>query len=384
VKGRNPGLLVVAGGAEPTANFEGILRESAVDVCVLGEGEQTFLELVRAMERGSGLEDVAGLALRSPEGSARLTAKRDFIADLDDIPLPAWDLVDFGRYPGMHISRAAPQTHMLVSRGCPFDCNFCANPVWKYNKPWVRMRSPANVAEEVRLLYDRGVREIYLSSDEFNVSEQWGVDVCRAIGELDCPDLYFQCNLRADKVSPRLAEAFAAINLWLVHLGIESGNQRTLDGIGKKVTLEQIERAARLLRGQGLKIFGFVMLYHAWEEEGELHWEDSRMVDNTLRFCKKLLQEGLIQYMSWQVATPMPGSRLYGLAQRHGLLPERRMEGVWARNLLLPGVSQKELKAKLRRGLILKNWYLLKNGNLRLAHLDRVWRNLKALAGRAG
>jgi radical SAM superfamily enzyme YgiQ (UPF0313 family) len=382
VKERYPSLITICGGPQPTAAHEQVMADSAVDYCCLGEGEQTFLEFAQTVARGEQVPaDVAGLARRGQGGEISLTPKRSFIKELDDIPLPAWDLVDFAKYPGMHIHQAIPQTHILVSRGCPFDCNFCANAVWKYNKPWVRLRSPANIALEVELLYQRGIREIYMTSDEFNVTEKWALEVCAALEKLGHQDLYFQCNIRADRVSPELARAFKRINLWMVHLGIESGNQRTLDGIGKHVTLEQVERACTHFQEAGLSIFGFVMLFHAWEEDGRLTWETPEDVDQTFRFCRRLLSKKLIDYMSWQVATPMPGSRLWQTARKHNLIPDKVIEDVWSQNMLLPGVCESQVKAKLRKGMLLKNFYLLKNGKINLRHVDRIGRNLRVLLG---
>ncbi len=382
VKRRFPKTLTICGGPEPTANHELVFKNSTVDICVLGEGEVTLKELLEAFAAQGDLAQVPGLAIRQPQGGVLLTPKRPLIHDLEEIPLPAWDLVDLRKYSGMHINRSSPQTHMLVSRGCPFDCNFCANPVWKLNKPWVRMRQPQSIAQEVKLLYDKGVREIYMTSDEFNVSEKWSLDVCQAIQSLGLRDLFFQCNLRADNVSDKLAQAFKDINLWLIHLGIESGNQRTLDGIGKHITLEQVERTCRIMQAAGIKVFGFVMLFHAWEEQGQLQWETAADVHKTLDFCRSLLSRKLIQYMSWQVATPMPGSRLHATAKKFNLIPNKKITGVWAQNLLLPGVAASEVKKALRRGMLLKNYYLLKNGNINLSHLSRALRNLKVILGR--
>jgi len=382
VRQRFPKLPIICGGPQPTSAYQEALAEGRADVCVLGEGENTMLDLVQHFRTGQpALTDIPGIAFRNPSGKVVVTEKRAFIKDISTIPLPAWDMVDLAPYTGMHINRASPQTHILVSRGCPFDCNFCANPVWKYNKPWVRTRSPENIAEEVELLYKKGVREIYMTSDEFNVTEKWSVDVARAIEALGHQDMYFQANVRADVFTEEIAKAFRSINLWMVHLGIESGNQRTLDGIGKRTTTEQVENACRLLRAQGISVFGFVMAFHAWEEEGRLCWETPQDVNRTLKFCHRLLSKGLIQYMSWQVATPMPGSRLHKVAERYGLLPTREINNPWTHNMLLPGIGPGEVRWAVRKGMLLKDFYLVKNGHLNLKHLWRARTNLRVLVG---
>jgi radical SAM superfamily enzyme YgiQ (UPF0313 family) len=281
----------------------------------------------------------------------------------------------------MHIKRAEPQTYVSASRGCPFDCWFCSNPIWKESKPWVRSRGAASVAAEVELLYHRGAREIYLAADEFNLNYEWPLEVARAIQALGHPDLYFQCDVRADKVTDELAREFIKMNLWMVHIGIESGNQQTIDGLQKRITLEQVMDSCRLFRAHGIHVFGFMMLYHAWEDQdGRLRWETPADVDNTLRFCRRLLRERLVNYMSWQVATPYPGSRLWQTAKKHGLLLDR-VGDARQTGMLLPGVTDRDIRRSLRRGYILKDWYALRSGHIGWKQVARIRQNLAVVLG---
>ena len=382
VKREFPGLPVVCGGPHPSASPRDVLRECAADICVRGEGEEAICDLAEwAKKKRSSLGKIPGIVFRDTDGTVRETERRPPIRDLDRLPFPAWDLVDLSRYPGWHIRRADPQGHVLVNRGCPFDCNYCSNPVWKYNKPWLRLRGPENIAQEVRLLASKGVREVYLSADEFNVQPAWAVEVCRAIERLRLSNVYFNCNLRPGNLTIELARAFRRINLWVAHVGIESGNQKTLDGVGKKVRAEEVEETCRILKSEGVGVFGFVMLFHAWEENGRLCFEGPEEVNWTLDFCRGLFKKKLLDYISWQVATPMPGSRLWQTAVRHNLLPAHEIKGVFEPNLVLPGVRESEIKRAVRRGLWLKNYYLVRNGNLSLRHPRAVWANLKLMLG---
>ncbi|MGB9006566.1 MAG: radical SAM protein, partial [Candidatus Aminicenantales bacterium] len=177
VKARFPGLPVICGGPQASAAPRDVLRDCAADICVRGEGEEAVCDLVEwRRKQGNGLDEIPGIVFREADGSIRETAKRPPIRDIDRLPFPAWDLADLSRYPGWHIRRADPQCHVLVNRGCPFDCNYCSNPVWKYNKPWLRLRSPENIAAEVGQLAARGVREVYFSADEFNVNPAWALE----------------------------------------------------------------------------------------------------------------------------------------------------------------------------------------------------------------
>lgn len=383
VKARFPGLPVICGGPQPSAAPRDVLRDCAADVCVRGEGEEAVCDLAEHFLTGhrTGLDKVAGIVYRDAGGAILETAKRTHMGDINRLPFPAWDLVDLSRYPGWHIHRAGPQVHVLVNRGCAFDCNYCSNPVWKYNKPWVRLRSPENIAAEVRLLADKGAREIYLSGDEFNVSAAWALEVCRAIEGLRLGRVFFNCNLRPDNMTAGLARAFRRINLWVGHVGIESGNQRTLDGVGKKVKLEEIVETCRILKSEGVKVFGFVMLFHAWEEDGRLCFENLDDVEVTLDFCRQLFKKKLLDYISWQVATPMPGSRLWETAVRHNLLPGHEIKGVFEPNLVLPGIRGSDIRRAVRQGLWLKNYYLVRNGNISFRHPRAVWANLKVMLG---
>jgi len=381
-----PHAAIICGGPGPTAEPELALASEDVDLCVIGEGEETLREVVEVAALGSraALAEavVAGTAVRSNGDVVKLPPRRP-IADLDELPFPAWDAVDLASYPGMFLKRASPETNVLVSRGCPFDCCFCSNPVWKASRPWLRSRSPEDVAEEVEWLYQRGVREVYLASDELNFSEQRALDLCEALASLGHKDLYFQCNMRAHPLSDELARALARMNCWLVHLGIESANDRVLAGIGKHVTVAQIEEACARLSRHGIRVFAFMMLYQAWEENGRLAWETTDEVENSLRFTRRMFRQGTIHYMSWQFCTPLPGSRLYGIAQRHGLLPHDLSGGYEHRvNMRLPGIEAREMQRMLRKGILLKDWYILRSGALSLRHLGRVWENLRSAVGR--
>jgi len=374
VRKRFPTLPIICGGTQPTAAYDNVFERSEADVCVIGEGEETICDLVQHYSNPDlyNLSKIPGIAFRSNSQVIK-TESRKPIQNIEDIEHPAWDLIDFSKYSGMHFRKEDPQTIILVSRGCPFDCNFCSNPVWKCSKPWVRLRTSEGITSEIRTLYELRLKELYLSADEFNVNLSWALEVANAIADLNL-DLYFQCNVRADKVNDELATALARMKLWMVHIGIESGNQRTLDGIGKKVTLDQTKEAAAIFQRHGIKVFAFFMLYHAWEENGVLRYETPNDVKNTLRFANELFKRKLINYMSWQIATPMPGSRLWDLALQHGILRSQVTFADFREIAMnLPGISEQDVKRSLRKGYRIKLWHALKEGNINFQHL---WRGL--------
>jgi radical SAM superfamily enzyme YgiQ (UPF0313 family) len=275
---------------------------------------------------------------------------------------------------------AQPNTTIITSRGCPFDCVFCANPVWKLSKPWLRLRSPANVCGEISLLYGMGIREISIRSDEFNPVLSWAVDFCREIQRLGLKDLFFQGNIRADKMTDELAREMKKSNFWMVQIGIESGNQRTLDGIGKRITLEQIVETCRLLKKYGIKVYGYIMIYHAWEEDGKFCYESPEDVDHTLNFVRKLKKEKLIDYMSFSTSTPMRGSRLFEIAKRHNMLKQgKEISDLSEFSMVFPNVSEKVMKRSRRKGLFLQLSLNLSSGRNNLADWPKNWHKVKTL-----
>jgi anaerobic magnesium-protoporphyrin IX monomethyl ester cyclase len=360
VKSRCSHTYVVCGGAHPTADPVDVLKSSHADVCCMGEGEKTFVEVVKAVLSGGDFSTVAGIACRSEDRGMHFGSERPLIADLDEIPFPAWDLINFDVYPGCRKSRGGVSTAIVASRGCPFNCTFCSNPVWKLRRPWLRKRSPENIAGEVELLYDRGVREIYLRSDEMNPDHDWCISVFDALSALNHPDLHFQCNLRVAPVTSALAESMSRARCWLCHLGVESGSQRVLNGVRKHITLSQVERACDILKSNNVRVYAFMMLYQAWEEDGVLQIETTREVFQSMRLILRLRRKGLVDHTSWSLATPYPGSELYQLCVKYDLIRDKKM---YHRPVVitphditthLPGVSKMSMAFARSLGLLLQ------------------------------
>jgi radical SAM superfamily enzyme YgiQ (UPF0313 family) len=211
-------MVMVAGGARQTVDPQDVLKNTAIEVCILGEGEETTTELLKRIQTKQSFADVEGTINKNQNNGIRPLLK-----DIDFFP--AWDIIDFKKY-DIAVSKKKRMAYLLPIRGCPNYCTYCSNPVWKLEKPWIRQRSPKNIADEIKYLYNRGIREIYLRSDTFNVDIKWCLEVCNEIEKLNLKGMTYQCNLRADKLNDELAERFHKINVWLVHIGLESANDR--------------------------------------------------------------------------------------------------------------------------------------------------------------
>jgi len=242
------------------------------------------------------------------------------------------------------------------------------------------MRNPANVCEEISLLYQMGVREISIRSDEFNPVLSWAIETCREIQKLGLNDLFFQGNIRADKVTDELIREMKKSNFWLVQLGIESGNQRTLDGIGKKITLDQVVQACQLFKRYDIKVYGYIMIYHAWEENGKFCYETPEDVDRTLNFIRRLKKERLLDYISFSTTTPMRGSPLFEIAKRYNMLKQdKQVRDLSEFSMVLPNVSKKAMKRSRLKGLFLQAFINLRSGHNYLLDWAKNWHKIKTL-----
>ena len=186
-------------------------------------------------------------------------------------------------------------------------------------------------------------------------------------------DLFFQCNLRADKVDDNFAEKLSEINCWLVHIGLESVNNRVLKGINKMVTYEDIERTLRILKRHHTKVYGFFMLYNAWEENGVLNFETTEEVENTLKTVKKLLKDKLLTYISWAIANPIVGSKLHDIISRHDAFSNNK-----SLPIKLP-IPEKKMMNCLKKGLKLQLWNGIVNRQINLRSMKRVHRKIKII-----
>ena len=313
IKEQQNELMIGVGGPHASALPEWVLETcSDIDVVVCGEGERTALDLVGELERCDGIQDVAGVCYRDRKGSIVRTAERTFLDDLDALPMPAYDLAaPLHRYGGAYPSGAMPTMYLMGSRGCPFGCSFCSNPIWGRR---TRFRSPESLLDEIEHLHDAyGVKELFFQDDTFNLRREWFEDICHGLiaRGLD-RRMILKSPFRADErlVDASLLKLARRAGFWMIFYGIESGNQEILDKIGKGLRLEELERAVRLTREAGIRTYGSFMI-------GNLG-ESRETITDTIRFAEKLS----LDYWGFAVAIPYPGSSFYRTAKERGILRE--------------------------------------------------------------
>jgi len=291
------GCMVIVSSSDSTDHY-GEYLEKGADFVLLGEGEQTLLELVNAIRDGqqelSGIKGLAYLQHALP----LKTPARPVMRDLDALPMPAWDLVDIPAYRSVHLEHHGYfSLNISTTRGCPFKCNWCAKPIYgnRYNA-----RSPRHVVRELKWLKDRyDFDHIWFCDDIFGLKPGW-VNEFADLVEQERLQFKFKIQSRADLLMQEnyvaaLARA-GCDNIWM---GAESGSQKILDAMDKGTSVEQIHDATMLLREYGIRPSFFIQFGYPGETK-----EDIR---KTIDMINRLLPDSL----GVSVSYPLPGTPFY-------------------------------------------------------------------------
>jgi radical SAM superfamily enzyme YgiQ (UPF0313 family) len=310
IRESSPGITVVVGGPHPSGIKEQIFEECPeIDIVVVGEGEQSMLQLVGAIAGGGDLSDVKGIIYRKNKTIVH-NEPRTHIHNLDMLPQPNYDLlVGPFSYPGTNPLGAIPQVHLMAARGCPFRCTFCNDSVWGGR---VRFRSPQSVADEIQLLAERfKAREVYFQDDTLNITKSYLHGICDEIIKRGLNEkLIFKAPLRANEssIDEALLEKAKAAGFWMFFFGVETGNPDIMISINKKLRHEEIERAFDLTRRADIKRFASFMIGNLGESRST--------VRDTYNFFRKIDPD----FSGLSIAIPFPGSKFHEQAKERGLI----------------------------------------------------------------
>ena len=269
------GAKVIIGGPDPPHHATSYL-ESGADVVVIGEGEQTLEELIPALKSsasanasaGQALSDIPGIVFKAGDGTIVRTPARALLADLDSQPYPDRDAIDLPAYLNAWRERHGIGTVSLITaRGCPYTCTWCSRSVFGETH---RRRSVTNVADEVEAIVDRSHPErLWYADDVFAIHRHWTITYAREL-ERRKIRLPFECISRAERIDDDVAAALASLGCFRVWIGSESGSQRILDSMKRKVSVEQVQDTAARLRRYGIEVGMFIMLGYDGERMADL------------------------------------------------------------------------------------------------------------------
>ncbi len=309
IKEASPKTFVAMGGPHPTAIPEKTMNEFPVlDAVIRGEGEITWTELAGRLEQGSGPAGVLGLAWREGDRVV-LEPPRPLIGKLDELPLPARDLIDHSLYkgaasPGLDAALQR-STEIFTSRGCPERCIFCAAKV-TFGKT-VRFRSPGHVFAEIDECMDKwGYRHFTIEDDTFTYRPNRLAEICRGLKERG---VTWDCDTRVNVVTRDMMFMLADSGCKKVAFGVESGSPRMLEKMKKGITVEQVKDAFKWSHQAGLITTAFFIIGGHPDETRE-----------DVEMSVKLMKEIDPDLMAAAIAVPFPGTEYEKIMKERGLV----------------------------------------------------------------
>lgn len=291
-----PDSLTVIGGPHATfMPFETLEGSEALDVVVIGEGEETLVDLVNhATKSIKELDEVSGIVYRDlKSGNLKSTPPRPLIKDIDSLPFPARHLVPFKSYGASKKQSGG----IITSRGCVYSCSYCSSSLIMGKK--FRSRSPDNVVNEIEELIDKyHIRDIGFMDDTFMLNKRRANDIADEIKARGL-DLSFVASSRVDMVDQSLLQNLKSSGMNTIYYGVESGSQRILDLMKKGITLKNAEDAVKSAKNVGLEVLTSFILGYPEETEEDMN--------KTINFSKKLDPD----YCQYSILTPFPGTPIY-------------------------------------------------------------------------
>ncbi|MHA1788408.1 MAG: B12-binding domain-containing radical SAM protein [Candidatus Helarchaeota archaeon] len=343
------GIPVVWGGIHPSLLPIQTIKNSKIDMVVVGEGEETIVDLANSIENHRNLENVKGLIWKETKDDGikiRENAPRKFIEDLDSLPFPAWELIDVRKYKNTLMgweNNASEIFSIQTSRGCPFRCGFCYNTIFN-NRKW-RSKSADRVIEEISFLKEKfKIDKINFRDDNFVVNNKRVMDICRNIYKNKL-DITFAIDCRVDLLTRNMARLLKIAGCNQIYFGIESGSPRILNFIKKDITLQQAMDAVNLCKKVKIKSSTSFILGLPTEKQTDLLL--------TRKFIYKLMPDNLLV----KIFVPYPGTFLYDYVIKNGLFnPPLKLED-WGLDWMNFEFKLSDTNPKVLKN-IMKNLYI--------------------------
>jgi len=333
IKRQKPEIKTILGGAHisavPNETFELFPQ---FDIGVIGEGENTLLELLDMLEKEKAdLSNTDGIVFRK-NGKVTKTNTRLAIADMDWLPLPAWDLLPSLLDPyrlSIVGTTSDKSTAILTSRGCPGRCSFCDTQVFGQNFRGYSARYVINMIDH--LIKNYGIEDFLIYDDTFVVNKKRLSEICNTLIDGKYK-IHWSCCSRVNFVNPEILQLMKKAGCWQIEYGIESGSPEILKRMKKSITLDQIKDALIWTKEAGIMTRGNFIFGYLGETK------------QTLRETMDFLMDIKLDYFQQTFLTPYPGSEVYRTAKDYG---EANLE--WEKmnnmsiNFVPEGLTEKDL-----------------------------------------
>ena len=338
-------VVTIIGGPHVTSNVNHAMSFGAFDFGVLREGEITLLELLNTISDKMPINKIEGIAYLNHEGKVVVNPFREYIKDLDELPLPAYDLIkDISLYsPPPSNYRTLPVVNIITSRGCPNQCTFCDRNV--FGKKY-RERSAENVFEEINYLHAKfGIKEIAFVDDTFLINKKRVHELFDLIRENGLK-FHWTCMARINNVNYDFLKYLKDNGCWNIAFGIESGDENILKIIRKKISLSKVTEVIDWCYKLKIKTKGFFIVGHPLETVAT--------IDKTIQFARKLRLDAVVVTIN----TPIPGSPQYEEASQYGSIDTTDWSkfNYW-RPVFVPHGLTQELLLKKQKEFYLKFYF---------------------------
>lgn len=323
----NPEVKIVSGGSSVSSIPKLFLRRTGIDVGLLYESEVTILDVMKSFHNGTPLEDIPGIAFKDKNGEVVVTPLRERIKDLDSIPFPAYHSFPMDiylKYPcelGLkNHTHGRRWIRMIATRGCPWKCTFCHR---NFGNAY-RVRSSDNILAEMEMLYTKyGITFFNFMDETFTVNKNHTMELCDTLIRKG-HDFKWACLTRADLVTRDLLQKMKQAGCVYVNFGLESGSQKMLDAVDKKIKVETMEQAVRWVQETGIELAHSFMI--------GMPGETKETVQETVDFCKKLNL-----HPTFFIMTPYPGTVLWEQLKAQGRLTTEDEEAAYIESLANAG-----------------------------------------------
>jgi anaerobic magnesium-protoporphyrin IX monomethyl ester cyclase len=364
--GKFGGSYTIAAGPHIThLPKETLSRFPSLDFGIIGEAEVTIKELITALDEGKSLKDVKGIVYRDSMGQPKVTAKRPFIEDLDELPIPLHELLPISRYDLPYIGSS--YTFVLASRGCPFLCTFCRQPImWERR---VRKRSADSIVTELKYLDALGIHNIMFHADTFTIDRNIVIELCNKIIDQRLPVRWI-CNSRVDTIDYEMLCMMKQAGCWMINYGIETASDVILENVrkGGNATVDQARKAVEWTKRSGIKVWAYFVM--------GLPGETKDTVNETIRFAKSLPAD----IVNFAIGTPYPGTELYIQAKDNNWLVSEFWEDFdqnYSAILSYPDCSSEDVLRSIRRAYV--KWYIRPRGIMSFLKGIHTWKDFKTI-----
>lgn len=298
---------IILGGPDTKHNIDEYLTNNA-DYLVIGEGEQSFYELINSLENKTTTENIPGIAYSDKQGKTFVTGERPHILDIGTLPVPNRKKINIQAYLEVWKKHHNYSSVTLnTQRGCPFTCKWCSHAV--YGDTY-RRRPVNSVVQEIKeIIADYNPDAFWFVDDVFTMSEKWILEFQEAINKHEI-NIKYECITRADRINVNVLKVLKNTGCTMLWIGAESGSQKVIDLMDRKVDIQRVREMIIQAKSFGIKTGTFIMLGYPGET--------SEDIDETINHIKSCNPD----VFTINTAYPIKGTKLYEEV-RGRLIPQK-------------------------------------------------------------